>query len=225
MKRRNNNKQFLVLGLGRFGDSLARSLCRMGHEVLAVDNDAEMVESIAPFVTQAVQADATDEEALRQLGAENFDAAVVAIGNIRDSILVTVLCKEAGIPHVTAKAVDELHAKVLRKVGADRVVFPEQDMGVRVAKSLVTPSILDMMSLTEEYQIAELIAPAQWYGRTLMEINVRRNYGLSVLAIQRGGEFIASPGADAMLQENDVLLVLGRQENIAAMEQQNGGTV
>lgn len=218
--RKSSKKQFLVLGLGRFGGSLARSLCKMGHEVLAVDTDAETVEDIAPYVTQAVQANATDEDALQTMGVSNFDVAVVSIGAIRDSILVTVLCKEAGVPYVLAKAVDDLHAKVLRKVGADRVVFPERDMGARVAKSLVTPSILDMMELADNYQIAEVMTPSSWCGRTLVDVNVRRNYGLSVLAIHRGKDFFASPGADTMLREGDVLLVLGKQASIDAIEQQ-----
>lgn len=218
--RKSSKKQFLVLGLGRFGGSLARSLCLMGHEVLAVDTDAETVEDIAPYVTQAVQANATDEDALQTMGVSNFDVAVVSIGAIRDSILVTVLCKEAGVPYVLAKAVDDLHAKVLRKVGADRVVFPERDMGARVAKSLVTPSILDMMELADDYQIAEVMTPSSWCGRTLVDVNVRRNYGLSVLAIHRGKDFFASPGADTMLREGDVLLVLGKQASIDAIEQQ-----
>ncbi|MDY4139890.1 MAG: TrkA family potassium uptake protein [Eubacteriales bacterium] len=218
--RKSSKKQFLVLGLGRFGGSLARSLCKMGHEVLAVDMDGETVEDIAPYVTQAVQANATDEEALQTMGVNNFDVAVVGIGAVRDSILVTVLCKEAGVPYVLAKAVDDLHAKVLRKVGADRVVFPERDMGARVAKSLVTPSILDMMELADNYQIAEVMTPSSWCGRTLVDVNVRRNYGLSVLAIHRGKDFFASPGADTMLREGDVLLVLGKQASIDAIEQQ-----
>ena len=218
--RKSSRKQYLVLGLGRFGGSLARSLCKMGHEVLAVDTDAETVEDIAPYVTQAIQANATDEDALQTMGVSNFDVAVVGIGAIRDSILVTVLCKEAGVPYVLAKAVDDLHAKVLRKVGADRVVFPERDMGARVAKSLVTPSILDMMELADDYQIAEVSTPSAWCGRTLVDVNVRRNYGLSVLAIHRGKDFLASPGADTMLREGDVLLVLGKQDRIDAIEQQ-----
>ena len=218
--RKSSRKQYLVLGLGRFGGSLARSLCKMGHEVLAVDTDAETVEDIAPYVTQAIQANATDEDALQTMGVSNFDVAVVSIGAIRDSILVTVLCKEAGVPYVLAKAVDDLHAKVLRKVGADRVVFPERDMGARVAKSLVTPSILDMMELADDYQIAEVRTPSAWCGRTLVDVNVRRNYGLSVLAIHRGKDFLASPGADTMLREGDVLLVLGKQASIDAIEQQ-----
>lgn len=217
MKRR-QKEQFIVLGLGRFGASIARSLNEMGYEVMAVDSDEGLVQNAAPYATQAVQADATDEEALRALGVQNYDVAVVAIGNVRDSILVTVLCKEAGIPQVVAKATDDLHAKVLRKVGATRVVFPERDMGMRVAKSLVTPNILDMMALTDGYQIAEVTAPEAWQGRTLAQVNVRRDYGLSILAIQRDGGLIASPGAETVFVQRDVLLVLGKQENIAAME-------
>lgn len=217
MKRR-QKEQFIVLGLGRFGASVARSLYEMGYEVMAVDSDEGLVQNAAPYATQAVQADATDEDALQALGIQNYDVAVVAIGNVRDSVLITVLCKEAGIPQVVAKATDDLHAKVLRKVGADRVVFPERDMGMRVAKSLVTPNILDMMALTDGYQIAEVTAPEAWQGRTLAQVNVRRDYGLSILAIQRDGGLIASPGAETVFVQQDVLLVLGKQESIAAME-------
>lgn len=216
---RKKKKQFIVLGLGRFGASLAQHLCRMGHEVLAVDSDERLVSDAAPYVTQAVQADATDEAALAQLGVSGFDAAIVAIGsNTRDSILVTVLCKEAGVPLVIAKAVDELHAKVLRKVGADRVVFPERDMGQRVARTLDTPNILELMELNGDYRIAELLAPEKWCGRTLMDVNVRRNHGLSVIGIRRGDEFIASPGADMQLDVGDILLVLGRTKDIEAVD-------
>lgn len=217
---KNVKKQFLVLGLGRFGSSLAMNLCKLGYEVLAVDSKADLVEDIAPYVTQAVQANATDEEALEALGIRNFDVAVVSIGtNIRDSILVSVLCKEMGVGYVVAKAVDELHAKVLRKVGVDRVVFPERDMGQRVARSLVMPNILDLMELSNDYQIAEIKAPDSWCGRTLVEINVRRNYGVSILAIHRGKDFLASPGADASLRAGDILLVLGKQHDIDAINQ------
>lgn len=216
---RKKKKQFIVLGLGRFGMSLARHLHDLGHEVLAVDSNERLVNDAAAHVTQAIQADATDEASLRQLGVGGFDAAVVAIGsNIRDSILITVLCKEAGVPLVIAKAVDELHAKVLRKVGADRVVFPERDMGQRVARTLDTPNILELMELSGDYRIAELLAPEKWCGRTLMDVNVRRDYGLSVIGIRRGDTFMASPGADVRLDAGDILLVLGRTKDIEAAD-------
>lgn len=212
---KSRRKQYAVLGLGRFGASVAQSLAQAGHEVLAVDNDETLVSLLAPCVTQAVQADATDEGVLRQLSLESFDAAVVAIGtNTRDSILVTVLCKEAGVPLVIAKAVDELHAKVLRKVGADRVVFPERDMGQRVARTMDAPNIVELIELSGEHRVAEVLVPRIWCGRTLQDVNVRREYGLSVIGIRRKEEFIASPGADAKLQTGDVLLVLGRTKEI-----------
>lgn len=209
------HKQFVVFGLGRFGSGVAQHLYQLGHEVLAVDTSEALINANAPFVTQAVQTDATDEENLRSLGVAGFDAAVVAIGgSIRDSILITVLCKEAGVPQVIAKAVDDLHAKVLRKVGADRVVFPERDMGQRVARTLDTPNILELMDLSGDYRIAEVYVPRAWRNRTLMEINVRREYGLSVIGVRRADAFLASPGAEMRLAEDDVLLVLGREQDI-----------
>lgn len=216
---KNRKRQYIVLGLGRFGASVATHLSRMGHEVLAVDSDEKLVQAAAPCVTQAVQGNATDEAALAALDVGSFDAAVVAIGsNTRDSILVTVLCKEAGVPLVIAKAVDDLHAKVLRKVGADRVVFPERDMGQRVARALDTPNIIELMELSGDYQIAEVFAPEKWCGRTLVDVNVRRNYGLSVVGIRRGGEFLASPGAEMVLRRGDILLVLGKVRDIEAID-------
>lgn len=211
---KSTRKQYLVLGLGRFGDSLARNLCKLGHEVLAVDKDTELVEALAPYVTQAVQADATEEAALEALGIRNFDAAIVAIGNVRDSILVSVLCKEAGVPYVVAKAVDELHAKVLRKVGVDRVIYPERDMGLRVAKSLVSPNFLEMIELNNEYALVEVRCPEEWCDQSLMALNIRRNWGVSIIAIHRNKDFLVSPGADAVLHSGDVLLVLGTQKAI-----------
>ncbi len=211
---RSKQKQYLVIGLGRFGDSLARNLSKLGHEVLAVDTDEELVSNISPYVTQAVQANATEEAALAALGVRNFDAAIVAIGNVRDSILVSVLCKESGVPCVITKAVDELHAKVLRKVGVDRVVYPERDMGLRVAKSLVSPNFLELVELNNEYALMEVICPSAWQRHTLIDLNIRRNWGVSIIAIHRGEDFIVSPGADTVLQPGDVLLTLGKQTDI-----------
>ena len=203
---RSKQKQYLVLGIGRFGSSLAKNLYKLGHEVLAVDRDENLVDDIAPYVTQAVQADATDEAALEALGVRNYDAAIVATGNVRDSILISVLCKEAGVPCV--------HAKVLRKVGVDRVVYPERDMGLRVAKSLVSPNFLEMIELNSEYALVELVCPNAWLNRTLVDINIRRNWGVSVIGIRRGEEFLVSPGADMKLLAGDVLLILGKQSDI-----------
>lgn len=206
---------YLVFGLGRFGSSLARSLCDQGQQVLAVDSSEEQVQSIAPYVTEAVQLDATDEAALATLEVSSFDGAVVSIGeNVRDSVLICVLLKEMGIPHLIAKANDELHAKVLLKIGVDRVVFPERDMGERVARSIVTPGVLDLMQLDDDCQIVEILLPEKWANNTLVGLNIRRRYGISVLAIHRDGGYIVSPSADLQLQKDDTLLVLGRTEDI-----------
>ena len=213
------SKQYLVLGLGRFGFSVAKTLCELGHEVLAIDSDEELVSEIAPFVTQAMQLDATDESMLETLGVEHFDAAVVSIGqNTRDSILVSVLLKELGIPYLIAKANDELHAKVLRKIGADRVVFPERDMGARIARSMLTPNVLDLMNLSDDYVMAEIRVPDEWVDSSLMELNVRRRYGLNILAIHRREQFMVSPAPDLPFEADDTLLVMGRKEDVERLE-------
>lgn len=214
------SKQFLVFGLGRFGTSLAQALCRLGQEVLAVDANEDLVDNVAPHVTQAVQLDATDEAALASLGVGNFDAAIVSIGqNMRDSILVCVLLKEMGVPYLVAKANDDLHAKVLQKVGVDRVVFPERDMGVRLARSIITPTVLELMDLSDDYQIIEIIVPRAWVGQSLLGLNVRRKYGVNVLAIHRNETFMASPSPDITFQEDDTLLVMGKKADIDRLDQ------
>jgi len=212
-------KQFLVFGLGRFGTSLAKTLCEMGQEVLAIDSDEEIVSNIAPFVTQAMQLDATDEEVLKTLGVNNFDAAIVSIGqDIQASILVCVLLKELNVPYVIAKANNELHAKVLRKIGADRVIFPERDMGARLARSILAPNVLDLMNLSDDYQIIEIRVPSKWIGNSLIGLNVRRRYGLNILAIHRQGRFVVSPAPDAPFESGDTLLVMGKKDDIEKLE-------
>ncbi len=212
-------KQYLVLGLGRFGTSLAKTLCELGQEVLAVDSDAELVNSVAPYVTQALQLDATNEEALASLGVSNFDAAIVSIGqSMRDSILVCVLLKELGASCLIAKANDDLHAKVLRKIGADRVVFPERDMGARLARSILTPNVLDLMNLSDDYQIIEIRVPSKWVGNSIIGLNVRRRYGLNILAIHRQERFLVSPAPDMLFAADDTLLVMGKTEDIKRLE-------
>ena len=214
-------KQFLVIGLGRFGTSLAKTLCELGHEVLAIDDDEDAVEALSPYVTQAVQANAADDGVLESLDAGSYDAAIVSIGtDVRASILISVLCKEAGIPLVLAKAMDDLHAKVLSKVGVDRVIFPERDMGQRVARSLVSPRMLELMTLNGDSGVAEVLLPEGWSGRTLEDVNVRRNYHVTILAVRRGGEMIIALSADFRLQSGDNLLVLGNQEDIDGLEGQ-----
>lgn len=211
-------KQFVVFGVGRFGASLCRTLCDMGHEVLAVDGDEDIVNSIAPYVTQALQMDATDEEAFARIGVRNFDAAVVSIGDMRDSILVSLLCREGGAKYVICKASDEMHAKVLVKVGVDRVVFPERDMGVRLAKSITAPNVLELINLSEDYAMETITVPKEWVGKTLFENDVRRRYGVSVLIVQRDKQVLIDMNGDVRLEDHDVLTVLGSKKDLERLE-------
>ena len=212
-------KQFVVIGLGRFGVSVATELYRMGHEVLAIDRSVERVEEIADSVTHAVCADATDEAELGSLGLRNFDVAVVSIGSdLQASILVTMLCKELGVKYVLTKAKSDLHAKVLRKIGADRVIFPERDMGARLARSIITPNVLELMNLSDDYQIMEIRVPERWVGDTIIGVNVRRKYGVNILAIHRADRFLVSPAPDMAFVEGDTLLVMGKREDIERLD-------
>lgn len=216
------SKQYIVFGIGRFGSALCKALSEMGHEVLAVDSNEDHISAISPFVTQALQLNATDEEAMHSLGVRNFDAAIVSIGdNLRDSIMVTLLCKELGSKYLVAKATDELHAKMLKKMGADRVVFPERDMGIRVAKTLVSPRILDLMNLTGDYMMADITAPLGWVGHTLGELDVRKKYNVSVLVVHREADIIMSLSADTRILHGDDLLILGHREDIERVEALN----
>jgi trk system potassium uptake protein TrkA len=220
-------RQFAVIGLGRFGSSVARTLEERGFEVLAIDSDEEKVAEIADSVTHAVQLDATEERALRSVGVAEMDVAVVAVGDISSSILITLLLKELGVPLVVSKALDSLHAKVLRRVGADRVNFPERDMGVRVAESLATPRIFDYIEVSPTHSIVELVAPASFSGKTMRELDVRAQYGVNVIAIKRKKpkiseegeseieeEFILGPSADEEIVQGDLLVILGRDEDV-----------
>lgn len=215
-------KQFIIIGIGKFGESIATNLYKMGHDVLAVDIDEERVQHISRKVTHAVQADATEEGTLEALGVKHFDGAVVTIGeSVQASILITLLCKELGIRHVLAKAQNELHAKVLYKIGADRVVFPERDMGLRVAHSLVSTSFLDYIELTPDYSIVELKAAKDWQGKSLKDLNIRAKYGINIMAIKQDDKVVVSPAADDTIQRDDVLVVIGKARDINRFQEKS----
>ncbi|HHV19341.1 MAG TPA: TrkA family potassium uptake protein [Thermoanaerobacterales bacterium] len=212
-------KQFLVVGLGRFGSSLAKTLYNLGHDVMGIDSNEEIIQNIADNITHAVQADATDENTLKTLGVRNFDVAIVSIGDdIQSSILVTIMLKEIGIKYVVAKAQNELHGKVLYKIGADRVVFPERDMGIRVAHNLVSSNILDYIELSPEYSIVEVTAISAWFDKSLRQLSMRTKYGLNVMAIKRHDDVMISPHADDVILKNDVLVVVGHKRDIEKLE-------
>ncbi len=212
-------KQIVVFGLGRFGAAVAYTLSEMGHEVLAVDSHMDAINEISPYVTHAVQLNATDEAAFESLDVGSFDAAVVSIGeNIRDSVLISMLCKEAGVKLVVSKANDELHAKVLKKVGVDRVVFAERDMGVRVAKSLIVPHLVDLVNIGGDYALAQITVPESWVDKTLAQLDVRRRWGVSIITVNRNGQVNAALSADTRLLDGDQLLILGLQKDVEKVE-------
>lgn len=212
-------KQFAVIGMGRFGSSVAEYLARLGYEVLAVDQNEARIQEISDRVTHAVQADSTDEDSLRSLGIRNFDVVVVAIGqDVQASIMTTLILKEMNVPTIIVKATSELQGKVLAKIGADKVIFPERDMGRRVAHHLISPHILDYIELSEEHSIVEVRAGPGLAGKSLRELDIRARYSCNVMGIRRGEKLNIAPDADEKLQERDILVMIGENVNLARFE-------
>ena len=212
-------KSYIVIGLGKFGSEAARRLCQLNCEVLAIDRNPELVQPISSQVTQAVVGDARDKEVLRALGAKDFECAIVAIGdNLADSVLATMNLKELGLPYIVCKASDETHRQVLIKLGADKVVIPEQEPANRLAKNLSSPNVLDYIELSNEYGIIEIPAPGSWQGKSLKELNVRAKLGVNIIAVKDEGKINVSPAADYRIKENDVMVVLGETAALDAVE-------
>ncbi|GBF12433.1 TrkA family potassium uptake protein [Tepidibacillus infernus] len=213
------SKQFAVIGLGRFGSSVAKELYDLHYEVMAIDINEERIQENVNVVTHCVQADSTDETALKALGIRNFDVVVVAIGqNIQASILTTILLKELGVETIVVKAQNQLHAKVLYKIGASKVVFPERDMGARVAHNLVTPNILDYIELSDEYSIVEIIASEKMNHKSLVELNIRARFGCNVMAIKNDHRINVAPDANDMIKTGDILVVIGHNKDLRKFE-------
>lgn len=207
----------MIIGLGRFGNAVARELYKRGNEVLAIDNDEDAVQRIADFVTHAVVGDAKDENVLRSIGVRNFDCAIVAIASdIQDSVLVTLMLKEMGVKFVIGKAQSQLHSKVLQRIGADKVVFPEDDMGNRLAQTLSSSNVIDFIELSQDFSIVEINPPPSWLNQTLKQLSVRAKYGINVLAVRGEGHKIMtiSPTADQEIRAGDVLIVIGANDDI-----------
>lgn len=212
-------KEFAVIGLGRFGGSICRELVMQGMEVLAIDIDEERVNEYAEVATHAVIADTTDENVLKNLGIRNFEHVIVAIGdNIQASILTTLMLKEQGVKKITVKAQNDHHEKVLKKIGADQIVHPERDMGVRIVTNLVSNNVLDYLELSAEYSIVELIASSKIHGKTLIDLDVRAIYGVNIVAIKRGELIIISPQAHEQILKDDILVVIGAYQDINRLE-------
>ncbi|BAB04316.1 potassium channel family protein [Halalkalibacterium halodurans] len=213
--------QFAVIGLGRFGGSVCRELYQLGHEVLAIDTNESKVNEFTTHATHTVIANATDEKALTSLGIRNFDHVVVAIGdNIQSSVLCTLLLKELGVPNVWVKAQNDYHHRVLEKIGADRIVHPEQDMGVRIAQHLSSEKIIDYIELSDEYSIVELVATSKVADQTLADLDIRATYGATVLAIKSGEHMNVSPLPTDIIRLNDILIVIGHNNDLNRFERE-----
>jgi len=214
-------KQFAVIGLGRFGSSVARTLAALGHQVIAIDTDEARVEAMMDVVTTAVQADGRNLETLKTLGIRNVDVAVVSVAeNIEANILITLMVKEMGVKCVVAKAANDQHGKVLEKIGADKVVYPERDMGVRVANTLSSGNVLDQIDLSSEYSIVEIVAPKRIIGSTLGQLNLRARHGVIVMAIKRDDKIIAAPGADDVIEEGDIMVLVGENKDLEKLREE-----
>ena len=204
-------KSYIIVGLGRFGTEAARRLYELGCEVLAIDRSTELVQQISSYVTQAVVGDARDKEVLKALGAKEFDCAIVAIGNsLGDSVLSTINLKELGVPYVVCKAYDETHRQVLLKLGANKVVIPEQEQANRLARNLSSPNVLDYIELSDAYGIIEVPAPAPWIGKSLKDLNVRAKLGVNIIAVKQGDRINVSPG--------DIMEILGDTDALTRVQ-------
>ncbi len=212
-------KQFVILGTGRFGASVALKLMDLGAEVMIVDKSEQVIQSLGSKVTHAVQTDITSEGSINALGIRNFDTAVVTVGDdIQTSILTTIILKEFGMKHIVAKAQNELHAKVLYKIGADRVVFPEREMGIRVAKNLMASNVMDFIELSPDYSIVEMQPRNDWVGKTIAEIDIRKNYGLNIMAIRKGAETKISILPGDVVKSGDIFVVIGNNQDLKELE-------
>lgn len=222
-------KQFVVIGAGQFGASIAETLSKKGHSVLLIDNNIDKVQELSDTVTKALQLDATDEKAMHALGLKDFNAAIVAIGRLsmEDSVLVTMMLKEMGVGTVIAKATNDAHGRILTRVGADRVVYPERDMGIRLANSLTTSSIMDHLDIVPGYSVAEIRPSRELIGKAIKESDIKSKFGIQIIAIksmqpnidEKGESVIEEkinilPDASTKIEKDDILLVLGKDEDL-----------
>ena len=205
----------LVIGLGRFGTAAALELMALGHDVLVVDQDEARVNDLAADVTHAVQTDASDEDALRSIGAAEFQHAIVAMsGNSEASIFATMALKNLGVGNVVAKAASALHGRILERIGADRVVYPEREMGTRVGHTFSIPNVIDYIDVAPKFGIVKVHPPAAFVGQTLRELDMANRYRLTPIALRRGGEVTVNPQRDEKIQANDELILIGLDEGL-----------
>ena len=218
MSKSKREKQYIVVGLGRFGRAIAETLCGDGAEVLGVDRRMDLVEEMRDVLTHTIQMDAMDRSALEALGREDFDVAFVTMGSdIRASGTIVLLLKELGAKRIIAKAHDEFHGRMLEKLGADQVLFPERDMGRRVAHNLVSGNIIDYLELSSKYSMAEIRPKSEWVGHTLKDLAMRSRLGINVVAIRNGETLNGMPQPDDVIREDDVILVVTSEETLSKL--------
>lgn len=212
-------KRYVVIGLGRFGSSVAKVLTEMGQYVMAVDSDEDRVDALAPVLSRVVKADTTDPLALKALRIGEFDVVIVAIGdNVEASVITAINCLDCGVKELVAKAQDDQHGRVLERIGVSRVVYPQRDMGARVAHNLSAGGVIDFVRLSEQYGMAELVVSQALVGQTLQELDMPSKYGLNVMAIKRGKRLIVSPRADERVASEDLLVVIGDAQGITRLQ-------
>jgi trk system potassium uptake protein len=212
--------QFFVAGLGRFGTSVALTLEKLGYDVMAMDSDEDVVQDLSDQLGYVVCADATDEKNLVAIGAGNADIAVIGIGNIEGSLLATLQLKDMGVKTLVVKALNELHGKMLEKIGADKIIFSEKEMGIRVAHNLTSPGIIDYIEMNNNITILTVQMPKEWVGKNLIEIDARRKYNINVVAVLRGTENMINPAPDMPMQEGDKVTILGDSGNVRKVAQE-----
>lgn len=217
-------KTFVVIGMGRFGEAVAVKLCELGHEVLAIDDDEARIQNVTENVTHAVIADAKEVRTLRALGVRNYDCAVLAIGSdIADSVLITLALKELGMKEIICKAREARHKKILLKIGADRVVIPEHEFGIKLAVQIADLNLIEYLELGEKYGLSEMNVPKKWISRTLVELDLRRKFHVTVVAVKTAkddDDIIVAPSPDYRFQEGDVLVLIGKNEDINSLGHQ-----
>ncbi len=214
---RKENNQFAVIGLGRFGRAVCSSLHQMGYEVWGTDIDEKLVTQVLTqkIASHAIQLDSTEPEALKEAGIYEMDTVIVAIGNyLQESIITTLNVKEAGVKYVVAKASSEVHGKLLKRVGADKVVFPEYEAGCALAENLTKPALLDRFKLDPDNSIVEVLVPEEFHGKTLAELELRLRYGITILAVANEDQFISNPDSQYKLTQGSIMIALGSNKNI-----------
>ncbi|WP_428911014.1 potassium channel family protein [Niallia sp. Krafla_26] len=215
-----STQQYAVIGLGRFGTTVAEKLYEAGQEVLGIDIEEGKVDDALPYVTHAIVADSTDEKALTSVGIRNFETVIVSIGDdMQSSILTVLILKELGVKKVIAKALSKRHGKVLKKVGADTIIYPERDMGERLANLLLSPNTLNYIELSKEFNIEEIMIPSSMVGKSLRQIDLRAIYNISVIAVVRNKEIIITPSPDEVFLEGDILVMIGRAADLTKFSQ------